>query len=253
MRPGFWRKMLSYFTDVHIESTSSPWNPLLQVCLSRGRYQLCTSGAIYSYEDLYSNFFMTFAVLHSGYEAVFPHGPTERAGQMYAFEEGRQRSFAWGERLFDGQSVLLLGLGLGSVPWMLERNFGLELHYTAVEIDEVVIALAQKYALSELHSPMEVIQANALLFVQQDERQYDLVIMDVFQDAVVPASFQRLSFLEALKNRLSPNGILLFNFLAQTPSDRLHADRFFRNKFLQVFPRGDYLDTGGNRMLLAEL
>ncbi len=252
MRPVFWKRLLSYFTDIQVESVSSDWNPHLQVLLSRGRYQLCTSGAIYSYEDLYANFYLTFAVLHSGYNAVFPKGPGREAGRMY-LRQGRLFEEPFTSVLAGRKSVLLLGLGLGSVPWMLERHFGLNFHYTAVEVDEAVVYLAQKYALGELKSPMEIVCADALAFVEQDHHGYDLVVMDVFRDAVIPAAFQTSSFLDCLRSRLSPNGVLLFNFLARTTEDRRQADRFFREKFLRVFPLGNYLDTGGNWVLMNGL
>ncbi len=251
MRPAFWKRLLSYFTDIHLESVSSDWNPRLQVLLSRGRYQLCTAGAIYSYEDLYANFYLTFAVLHSGYAAVFPKGPSGEAGRMY-LRQGRLFDKPFTSLLAGRKSVLMLGLGLGSVPWMLERHFGLGFRYTAVELDEAVVYLAQKYALGELTSPMEIVCVDALAFVEQDDRCYDLVIMDVFRDALIPSAFQTLSFLEHLRSRLSPNGVLLFNFLARTAEDRRRADRFFREKFLRVFPGGNYLDTGGNWMLMND-
>ncbi len=250
MRLPLWKKWLSYFVDVPVEQAASEWNPNLQVLLSKGRYQLCTAGAIYSHEDLYTNFFLAFAVLHSGYQSVFPKGVVKECGRMYSFETGQKSPFYVGSLLEKVDSVLLLGLGLGSVPWMLERNFALSFRYTAVEIDEAVVYLAWKYALRHLASPMEVVQADARAFVLQDTSEYDLVVMDVFRDAVIPSEFQQLSFLEGLKSRLSPNGILLFNYLAQTPEDRLQADTFFREKFLAVFPEADFLDTGGNRMLM---
>ncbi len=249
MRPGFWKKLSSYFVERPIESASSEWNPELHVCLSKGRYQLCTAGAIYSYEDLYANFFLAFAVLQSGYGKVFPKGAQkDDAGRLYSLGLGR-KPLLLAPVLKGGEDVLILGLGLGSVLWMLERNFGLRLHYTAVEIDPEVIYLAEKYALSDLHSPCELIQTDARLFVRQDSRQYDLVIMDVFRDARIPEPFRQLDFLEDLEQRLSPNATLLFNFLAQTEEDRRRADVFFREKFLEVFPQGDYLDTGGNWMM----
>ncbi len=255
MRPGFWQKLSSYFVERQIESASSEWNPELRVCLHRGRYQLCTAGAIYSYEDLYSNFFLAFAVLQSGYEAVFPKGKKkDESGFLYSRAQGREAK-PGSPVLKEGAETLLLGLGLGSVPWMLERNFGLRLHYTAVEIDPQVIYLAQKYALCELQSPMEVVQADARAFVQQDSRQYELVVMDVFRGARIPEAFLSLDFLEDLERRLSPasdgraGGTLLFNFIAQTEDDRRRAEVFFREKFIEVFPEGDYLDTGGNWMM----
>jgi hypothetical protein len=60
IQPPFWKNLLSYFFEFHIESAPSEVNPHLYVSLSRGRYQLATASAIYSFEDLYDNFFNAF-------------------------------------------------------------------------------------------------------------------------------------------------------------------------------------------------
>ncbi len=55
-----WKYWLSHFMELHIESAPSELNPHLYVSLTRGRLQLCTANAIYSFEDLYDNFSKTF-------------------------------------------------------------------------------------------------------------------------------------------------------------------------------------------------
>lgn len=188
--------------------------------LNRGRYQLCTAHAIYSFEDLYDNFFKAFEQIDL---ARFPI-----------------------------QNVLILGLGLGSVPTMLEKNFGKKYNYTAVEIDESVIYLATKYALPQLESKIQTICADAFAFVMQCQQQFDMICMDVFLDDVVPEDFEDLIFLEKLKNLIAPNGILLYNRIANNPKDVEDTKNFYEKKFKQVFTEGDYLEVRGNWMLLDQ-
>ena len=73
------------------------------------------------------------------------------------------------------QNVLVLGLGLGSIPLMLEKNFGKKYNYTAVEIDESVIYLASKYALPKLESNIQIICADAFAYVRQTEQKLSLI------------------------------------------------------------------------------
>lgn len=217
-RPPFWKRWLSYFIEFHIESAPSDYNPHLYVALRLGRYQLCSENAVYSYEDLYSNFFDAFQTLN------IQELPIKR--------------------------VLILGLGLGSIPYMLERNFSQDYTYTAVEIDDSVIYLAQKYVLHKLTSPITCVQADAFAFVQQARETYDMICMDIFLDDVVPRKFGSLAFLENLSTLLSPNGLLLYNRLSLTPDDQEETLRFYHERFKQVFPQGTYLDVNTNYMLL---
>jgi SAM-dependent methyltransferase len=162
-----WKKWLSYIAEIHIESASSEYNPHLYVSLRKGRYQLSTKGAVYSFADLYDNFLKAFQRIDL-------------------------------DRL-PGNEVLVLGLGLGSIPYILEKTFQRKYYYTAVEIDETVADLANRYTLSNLKSSVEVIVADAYAYILQTGVQYDLICMDVFIDATVPSPFEEREFLQALQ------------------------------------------------------
>ena len=216
MKP-FWKNLLSYFWEMHIESSPSEHNPHLYVSLRRGRYQLCTAHAVYSYEDRYDNFVKSFNQL--------------------ALEKR------------DIQNVLILGFGLGSIPIILEKA-GHDYHITAVEIDEEVLYLANKYAMHDIQSHIELICANAHAFVMQSQQKYDMICMDIFLDDVVPAVFEEQGFLQKLKEMLSKDGLLLYNRLAANDDDVEKTKAFYENNFLPVFQKGRYLDVGGNWMLI---
>jgi len=213
-----WKKYLSYLYEFHIESAPSEINPHLYVSLSRGRYQLSTANAIYSFADLYDNFTLTFQKIHLP-DTV--------------------------------QDVLILGFGLGSIPYMLEKKFDKNYQYTAVEIDENVLYLANKYTLPELTSAITMMPADAFAFVHYCHDTFDLICMDVFLDDIVPENFESQQYLEQLATLLNPKGILLFNKLAATKADRTQAAQFVE-LFKKVFPKGAYLDVNGNWMLIND-
>lgn len=218
MRPTLWKKLLSYVHEFEIESTQSEVNESLHVTLRNGRYVLNTPNAVYSYEDLYSNFFKAF--------------------QHIAIEKQEIKT------------VLVLGLGLGSIPFMLEKRFACEFDYTAVEIDEDVIYLADKYALSDLKSYVEVVCTDACIFVEVCEDKYDLICIDVFVDDKIPEDFLYPEFLESCKELLTDKGLIMFNHLALTAKDIQLAEDYYKTVFKSVFPEGRYLDTTGNWILM---
>ncbi len=213
-----WKRWLSYIAEIHLESASSEHNPHMYVSLRNGRYQLSTAHAVYSYGDLYTNFDRAFKKMNL-------------------------------DRL-PGKEVLILGFGLGSIPIILEQKYNRHYHYTAIEIDEVVLDLSNRYTLEDLEANIELICADAHAFVMQTEEKYDLICMDIFLDDEVPETFESPAFLEALRDLLSPGGVLLYNRLAAKSKDVERTRAFFDLQFLPVFPQGAWLDVGGNWILI---
>ncbi|MEZ5038994.1 MAG: fused MFS/spermidine synthase [Saprospiraceae bacterium] len=212
-----WKRWSSYLFEWHIESSSSEYNPHLYVSLKKGRYQLSTAHAVYSFADLYDNFGDTFKKID------WENWPVDK--------------------------VLVLGLGLGSIPLLLEQHLGTTFHCTAVEIDEAVIGLASTYGLPAIQAPLDIVCADARAFVAQSREQFDLICMDVFLDDTVPEIFEQQHFLQQLKDRLTPNGLLLYNRLAATQHDTQSTEKFHKEQFLSVFPAAYALPLKGNWML----
>lgn len=218
MKQPLWKRLLSYVKDVHIESATSIYNDQLNVLLVKGQYQLVTPEAIYSYGNRYDNFFTAFQKINLEKEKI--------------------------------DSVLILGLGLGSIPYMLENYFKKKYHYTAVEIDEDIIHLASKYVLDDLKSEVTTICTNALSFVQIDFNTYDLIAMDVFVSDYIPEEFESKEYLISLKDRLNPGGLLMFNRLYYFDKDIKKTEEYYQNIFKKVFPEGRQLNINGNWILL---
>lgn len=216
----FWKRMLSYITEVPVETTSSDYNKTLYVCMRRGRYQLCTENAIYSYADLYDNFSKAFDRLDL-------------------------------DRL-PGDNVLILGFGLGSIPYMLEKVYHRDYYYTVVEIDLEVLQLANRYTLPDLKSGISSVCMDAYEFVMYCEDTYDLIAVDLFRDDVIPEEFEETEFLERLGELLNPGGLLMYNRLSFHRRDKDLSNQFFNNRFKVCFPNAVNLDVDGNFMLLNE-
>lgn len=218
MRPSRWIKTASYFADIQIEKVESAYSGTLEVICRKGRYALCTNNAVYSYDDLYVNFNDSFERLDL---------------EAYAL-----------------QNVLVLGLGLGSIPWLLEKKFHKIYNYTFVEIDQKIVNLAEHYTLSELSSSYEVICQDALEYTKNCKQTFDMVIVDLFIDNVVPSVFESLDFVQHLKRLLKQDGLLLYNRLADTPELLERTSQFYEQTFQQVFPQAVAMELGTNRMLV---
>lgn len=218
---AFVKRLFSYLWDIQVDYRQSEINGDLIVFLSKGRYQLCTANAIYSFEDRYDNF-----------------------GNIFRSE------FDYSH--LKGNKVLVLGLGLGSVPITLDMVRPGQWDFTAVEIDDAVCELAALYGYPKIKSPIDTRVGDALVFVKTNEEQFDLICLDLFIDDIMPEASMELSFLEDLKKALAPRGVIIANTLAFTEEHKEKSEAFFSEKFLVVFPEAKLKYTHLNNMLISD-
>lgn len=213
-----WTKWMSQLVDIQIETVESPYSGKLEVICRKGRYALCSPNAVYSYDDLYYNFKQSF----------------ERVN-LDAFKI---------------KKVLVLGLGLGSIPLLLETKFNKKYRYTFVEIDKNVVNLAEEYTLQYLTSPYQIVVEDALQYSQSTKETFDFIAIDLFIDNLVPSAFETEAFLQQIKQRLNPDGLLMYNRLSYTPALMEKTVWFYEQVFQSVFDTAVLLELGDNRMLL---
>lgn len=212
-----WKYWLSHLMEVHLTSTPTEINPHLYISIVKGRLQLCSENAVYSYEDRYDNFRLLFDQINLD------------------------------EKPF--QSALVLGLGLGSVPLLIEKK-GLALnHMTFVELDEQVIRLAEEYTLRYLHTPYSAICADAAIFADAHQETYDFIVSDVFLDDVIPADLLTKDYLRALHDLLNPGGLIVINTLASTDADKHKSLAYFNETVKFLFPHATYTHVWENYMI----
>jgi spermidine synthase len=108
-------------------------------------------------------------------------------------------------------SVLLLGLGGGSVIQTLRDDFKYQKHITAVDIDPVIIDIAKTEFDIQDSKDLKIICQDALKYVNQNTKQFDLIIIDLFIDIQMPKQFLDFAFWEDIIKSKSSNGVILFN------------------------------------------
>lgn len=219
MKQPWWKIWASYLVELKVEESTSDYNSILDLLLVKGRYQLCTDKAIYSYADKYDNF-------------------------SKAFDQLKLPA--------DGASVLLLGFGLGSIPYMLEKVYGKKYSYVAVEIDEEVVYLASKYVLDDLQSDIQIHTMDGVNFMNLNTSRFDMICMDIFEDDFIPGVFETDDFLLAMKEGLTDQGLLIYNRLAFNPDIENKTRRFFQTAFNRVFPKSRALKILGNWLLVND-
>ncbi len=214
-----WKKWLSYYREILLENKLRQENTL-SISLKKGKLMLGTDDTIYSWDDEYLNYVW-------GLDAI-----------------------DWSR--IDCKRMLLVGMGLGAVVYILEKNKKIYPEITAVEYDEDVIYFAKKYSLPRFRSKIDVIHADGYEFLLQSNNKYDLIIVDVCVEDMIPQGFETLECMEAILRNLSPQGILLYNRFYSYYKDQYKTDKFFRNVFKKVFPGGYLLDQKGTCLLVND-
>ena len=216
----WWKKWLSYFKEIHLETVTSNQGSDLSVVLSEGRLALMADNAIYSYDDLYINFTVSLQQLDKEWTS--------------------------------NDNVLILGTGLGSIIHIFENELKVCPQFTLVEYDEAVIYLASKYSFPRFKSPINIHLADAYQYLLSCSSKYDLICMDVFVDDRVPNHFESIAFTELLKDRISPDGLCLYNRLYQYTRDKKSTDQFEEENFSKVFPNYGFIEVEGNRVYISD-
>ena len=225
----WWKYLLSYFIEIELEKVSSEISGDLSVCISEGRLQLNAKKAIYSWEDKYDNFSKAFDYIFQGKDKDLGRGPKE-----------------------DVFSLLILGYGMGSIPYMLEKNYKKRFECTGIELDDNVIYLANRYADYGLKSGVQIIQASADLFVEITEQTYEMICVDVFVQDKIPSQFLSDEFLQNLDSIMVSGGYVLFNHLSNKEKEKDFAENYYNSIFKKQFPVSRLLDVGGNYMMIGK-
>jgi spermidine synthase len=108
------------------------------------------------------------------------------------------------------KSILMLGLGGGSIPIYLGR-FLPESSITTVEIDPGVISAAKTYFGIRETPRMRYRDADARVFLNRNPERHDLILVDAYRGGYVPVHLLTREFYALLKQRLAPGGAVAFN------------------------------------------
>jgi spermidine synthase len=155
----------------------------------------------------------------------------------------------------DAKSLLFLGLGGGSAPKRLWRDFP-ELRLQVVELDPVVVDVAHRFFGVPDDPRLPIAIADARRFLADDNRKWDVIAIDTFFDDGVPFHLTTREYLELVRSRLTPGGVVVTNLIgsARGGSSKLFRAvyRTYRSVFptVLVHPLGD-ADSYGNVMLVA--
>ncbi len=126
------------------------------------------------------------------------------------YEENYWNYFSLLPALVKAQSVLMIGLGTGTIARQL-NHFYPTLRIDAVELDETLIEVGMKYFEFD---PLRtyVIIMDGLKYLKECTKKYDIVILDAFKGGHVNKAFLTTEVFEQMKNVLNPHGVFATNY-----------------------------------------
>lgn len=142
------------------------------------------------------------------------------------------------------QNILCLGLAGGSIVHIIKNELQLAGHITAIEYDEVMVQIANKYFGLQQFNNVNVIVADAFEYIAKnaDTALFDLIIVDLFEDNKVAANIFETDFNEQLLN-ICPNGTIIINAICTNKNQLLQLNTLFsfykskqNNSILKTYP-----------------
>lgn len=147
------------------------------------------------------------------------------------------------------KKVLLLGLGGGCVLKTLRNDFGFKGKVVAIDIDPVIIDIADKEFGIVSDKLTEIICEDAADFVRKDLRRYDLIIIDLFIDNKVPEKFLTQDFWRIILEKINHDGNIIFNTLCSPATDIHLIEEKFNKRGIE-YKVHRYVDKT-NKVLIA--
>lgn len=131
----------------------------------------------------------------------------------------------------EARSVLLAGLGAGSLPGFVHRLLP-RARVEVVELDPVVVEVARTYFNFDPSIPVHVSDARA--FLEASKKRYDAIFLDCFIGPDIPGHLLTLEFLTGVRLRLRPGGVAVANM---QPVETNPLSPSVVETFQAVFPR----------------
>lgn len=214
------KRILSFFVPVKVYQIESEINTSLEVTWNNGQLVLDSKNTNYSYGSLQR--VMRIGLAHIGSDAV-------------------KKS----------KSALILGVAGGSVIQTLRDEFDFKGKITGVELDKKIIEIANNYFGLNKFNDVEIINDDAQNFISKTKEKYDLIVIDVFQDNIMPDFLFEENFVNNLKKILDKNGNILFNTIVNFSTD-LKRNEDYTTLATEYFQNCKVLSKveGNNELLL---
>ena len=138
--------------------------------------------------------------------------------------------------------ILILGNGTGTYAAQCTSYFpGAEV--TGVEIDEKISALAGEYF--DMPESVGVVTYDGRAYLQTSQEEYDVILVDAYQDITIPFQMSSREFFTMVKSHLAPGGVMVVNMNVHSDGEG-SINEYLSDTIASVFPEVYTADVAGN-------
>jgi spermidine synthase len=135
----------------------------------------------------------------------------------------------------DARNVLFIGLGGGSGPKRMWRDFP-AVRFDAVELDPDVVDVAYRFFELPRDERLNVEVEDGRRYLVQNEGPWDVIVVDAFYSDSIPFHLATREFLELARSRLAPGGVVVTNIIGSTGGSDSRLLRSMLRTYRTVFP-----------------
>lgn len=149
------------------------------------------------------------------------------------------------------ERILILGFGAGSAAIILRKELHLDALMIGVDDDPEMLRIARRYFKVDELPRLRTIQIDAREFVAQATEQYDLILVDLWEDHRLAKGVDEAPFINHLRNCTSPDGLVCFNTMDHDQiglAQSQRVARFLRRYFNRCRA---FRFMGGNQVFVA--
>lgn len=132
--------------------------------------------------------------------------------------------------------VLLVGLGGGSIPKRVLASYP-DVRVDVAELDPEVVEVARRFFSLPRDPRLRVFIEDGRRFLRRAPEPYDLVLLDAYFADSIPFHLTTVEFLQELRARLAPDGVVVANLIGALEGPRSKLLRAMYRTYQQVFPQ----------------
>jgi len=146
-------------------------------------------------------------------------GPSRSAQSGIGLDDDPDLLFDYNQRLLEVANalypahILVIGGGAFTLPMALGASLP-DATVDVVELDSGLPAIAKDYFGLKPSDRLRIITDDGRGYLESTDQQYDMIVLDVFQNLSVPRQFLTAEFIELVNNHLTANGSLAMNIIA---------------------------------------